>query len=108
MVFLRMKDRRIKNRPRGTVDWDEPYERRKYPYNYYKERSSSMVRTIMCIIFTIALFVLFGMCYTMLYVPSIEQVQKEEPAIDMGIWSEDNQGNSLAGKGDSVENYKGN
>ena len=56
-----MKDRRIKNRPRGTVDWDEPYERRKYPYNYYKERSSSMVRTIMCIIFTIALFVLFGM-----------------------------------------------
>ena len=67
-----------------------------------------MVRTIMCIVFTIALFVLFGMCYTMLYVPSIEQVHKEAPAIDMGIWSEDNQGNSLAGKGDSVENYKGN
>ena len=38
-----MKDRRIKNRPRGTVDWDEPYERRKHSYTY-KERSSSMVR----------------------------------------------------------------
>ena len=102
-----MKDRRIKNRPRGTVDWYEAYERRKHPYTY-KERSSSMVRTIMCIIFTIALFVLFWWTYMLLCIPSTEQVHKEAPAIDMGIWSEDNQGNSLAGKGDSVENYKGN
>jgi len=102
-----MKDRRIKNRPRGAVPWDEPYERRKHSYTY-KERSSSMVRTIMCIIFAIALFVLFGVSYTMLYLPSTEQVHKEAPAIDMGIWSEDNQGNSLAGKGDDIEHFQGN
>jgi len=102
-----MKDRRIKNRSRGTVPWYEAYERRKHPY-IYKERSSIMVRTIMCIVFAIGLFVLFGVSYTMLYLPSVEQVQKEEPAIDMGIWSEDNQGNSLAGKGDDIEHFQGN
>jgi hypothetical protein len=104
-----MKDRRIKQSPRGAVDWYEAYERRKHPYTY-KERSSSMVRTIMCIIFTIALFVLFWWSYMLLCIPNVKTVEqiKEAPAIDMGIWSEDNQGNSLAGKGDSVENYKGN
>mgnify|MGYP005820385569 FL=1 len=102
-----MKDRRIKQNSRGAVPWYEPYERRKHTY-FYKERSSSMVRTIMCIIFTIALFVLFWWSYMLCMLPSTEQVHKEAPAIDMGIWSKDNQGNSLAGKGDSVENYKGN
>ena len=103
-----MKDRRIKQSPRGAVPWDEPYERREHLYTYYKERSTIMVRTIMCIIFAIALFVLFGVSYTMLYLPSTEQVHKEAPAIDMGIWSEDNQGNSLAGKGDDIEHFQGN
>ena len=102
-----MKDRRIKQNPRGTVPWYEPYERRKHTY-FYKERSISMVRTIMCIIFTIALFVLFWWSYMLCMLPSTEQVHKEAPAIDMGIWSEDNQGNSLAGKGDDIEHFQGN
>jgi len=52
-----------------------------------------MVRTFMCIIVTVGLFVLFALTYR----SPIEQV-KEEPAIDMGIWSETNKGNSLAEK----------
>lgn len=105
-----MKDRRIKQSPRGAVPWDETYERREHPYTYYKERSISMVRTIMCIVFTIALFVLFGWSYMLLYMPTAKPVEqiKEEQTVDMGIWSEDNQGNSLAGKGDDIEHFRGN
>ena len=32
-----MKNRRIKNLSRGTIPWDEPYERRQHPYNYKGE-----------------------------------------------------------------------
>jgi len=33
MIYNRT-DRRIANKLRGTVPWDEPYERREQPHNY--------------------------------------------------------------------------
>ena len=46
----------------------------------------------------------------LLYMPTAKPVEqiKEEQTVDMGIWSEDNQGNSLAGKGDDIEHFRGN
>jgi hypothetical protein len=34
LMLYTSKDRRIEDRGRGPVPWDEPYERRKYPHNY--------------------------------------------------------------------------
>jgi|TARA_B110000495_G_scaffold195236_1_gene202493 hypothetical protein len=34
LLFYTSQDRRVEDKGRGPVPWDEPYERRNYPHNY--------------------------------------------------------------------------